>query len=251
MDESLLVSLSIVFCLVFSAHSMQGQLVEEFHPTKDACCLQAAAQTLTDQLQDWNQLSHYYEENQRLQSQPLQQGRVVFLGDSITLAWDLPKFFPGRPYVNRGIGGQTTQQMLVRMFPDVLDLHPAAVIILAGINDIGRHTGPVTAKMVEENLQAMTELAQKHDIKVILCSVLPVRANWTLTFPAADILKLNGWITHYAAQSHAEFADYYSAFADSNGMMKEDLSHEGIHPNAKGQALMVTVAEAAIAKALK
>jgi lysophospholipase L1-like esterase len=250
MDESLLVSLSIVFCLVFSAHSMQGQLVEEFHPTKDACCLQAAAQTLTDQLQDWNQLSHYYGENQRLQSQPLQQGRVVFLGDSITLAWDLAKFFPGRPYVNRGINGQTTQQMLVRMFPDVIDLHPAAVIILAGINDIGRHTGEVTARMVEENLQAMTELAQKHDIKVILCSVLPVRGQAGY-LPAPDILKLNGWITQHAAQSHVEFADYYSMFVDSNGMMKEELTNDGVHPNAKGQALMVTVAEAAIEKALK
>ena len=141
--------------------------------------------------------------------------------------------------------------MLVRMFPDVIDLHPAAVIILAGINDIGRHTGPETAKMVEEDLQAMAELAQKHGIKVILCSVLPVRGNWASILPPADILKLNDWIKQYVAQTHIEFVDYYSSLVDSQGMLKEELTNEGIHPTVKGQAVMAPLAEAAIEKALK
>ena len=251
MNQFQVVWLSIFVCLMFSAHPVEGQLAEEFPPTKDACCLQANAQTLADQLQDWNQLSHYYEDNQRLESQAPQQGRVVFLGDSITFAWDLSKFFPGRPYVNRGINGQTTQQMLVRMFPDVIDLQPAAVIILAGINDIGRHTGPETAKMVEENLQAMTDLAQKHGIKVILCSVTPVRGNWASIMPPADILKLNEWMKQYVVQAHIEFVDYYSSLVDSQGMLKEELTNDGVHPTVKGQAFMAPLAEAAIEKTLK
>ena len=250
MDQPRLVSLSMLFVVVFTVHSVQGQLVEEVYPTKDACCLQATAQTLADQLQDWNQLSHYYEDNQRLQSQPPQKNRVVFLGDSITVALDLAKLFPGRPYVNRGINGQTTQQMLVRMFPDVIDLAPAAVIILAGINDIGGRTGPETAKMVEENLQAMTEIAQKHGITVILCSVLPVR-DQAGHLPSTDIVILNGWIAQYASKARVEFADYYSIFVDSDGMMKGSLTNDGVHPNANGQRSIVKVAEAAIEKALK
>src|SRR5207248_9767156 len=123
-----------------------------------------------------------------------------------TDGWKLQDFFPGKPYVNRGFGGQTTPQMLVRMFPDVIDLHPAALIILAGTNDIAGNTGPETLSMVEENLQAMTELAQKHNIRVILCSLLPVsdytEHKQTTRRPPADILKLNAWIKQYATEAH-------------------------------------------------
>ncbi len=151
-----------------------GQLVDEFQPPKAGCCLQFRAQDLADQLQDWNQLGRYHADNQRLRQAPPVKGRVVFLGDSITDGWKLAQSFPGKPYVNRGISGQTTAQMLVRMFPDVINLQPEALIILAGTNDIARNTGMQTLEMIAQNFQAMAELAKAHGIRVVLCSVLPV-----------------------------------------------------------------------------
>ncbi|MGA2608490.1 MAG: GDSL-type esterase/lipase family protein, partial [Terriglobia bacterium] len=141
--------------------SVRGQLVPEFQPPKANCCLPFAAQSLADQLQDWNQIGRYHEDDVRLQTQRVEKGRVVFLGDSITDGWKLAQYFPGKPFVNRGIGGQTTPQMLVRFYPDVINLHPAAVIILAGTNDIARNTGPQTLEMIEDNFRAMCELAQE------------------------------------------------------------------------------------------
>jgi lysophospholipase L1-like esterase len=152
----------------------EGQLADEFNPPRANCCLINNARGLADQLQDWNQLGRYHQANEELKKQPAESKRVVFMGDSITDFWRLDQYFPGKPYVNRGIGGQTTPQMLVRMYPDVIDLKPAAMIVLAGTNDIARNTGPMTAELLEENIMAMTELAQHHGIKVILCSVLPV-----------------------------------------------------------------------------
>lgn len=235
--------------------SLQAQLIQEFHPPNADCCLQSLAQRLADQLQDWNQLGRYYEDNKRLQAQPAQKGRVVFLGDSITDGWKLAQYFPGKPYVNRGIGGQTTPQMLVRMYPDVISLHPAAVIILAGINDIGGETGPETAEMVENNFRAMSELADKHGIKVILGLITPVsdytQNKMTVHRPPKDILKLNAWLRSYAAEIHAEIADYYTPLVDSAGMLKEGYSEDGAHPNDRGYALMAPVAEAAIERTLR
>src|SRR5437764_792419 len=173
----------------------RGQLVEQFTPPKANCCLPAAAQVLADQLQDWNQLGRYHADNQRLKAAPVEPKRVVFLGDSITDGWKLADYFPGKPYINRGISGQTTPQMLVRMFPDVIDLKPTGLIILAGTNDIAGNTGPETLTMNEENLQAMTELAQAHGIKVMLCSVMPVcdytPRKQTPRHPPSDITSLN------------------------------------------------------------
>jgi acyl-CoA thioesterase I len=234
---------------------LQAQLVQEFNPPQASCCLQFTAQRLADELQDWNQLGRYHRDDLHLEAQPPVPGRVVFLGDSITDGWNLKEFFPGKPYVNRGISGQTTPQMLVRMFPDVIDLKPAAVIVLAGTNDIARNTGPETEKMVEENLLAITELAQKHNIKVILCALTPV-SNYTATpqtghRPPAQILELNAWIKSYAAHVGAVFADYYSALVDKKGMLRDGYSNDGLHPNARGYALLVPVAEAAIEKALQ
>src|SRR3954452_20467110 len=189
------------------AAGASGQVVDQFAPARANCCLPAAAKSLADQLQDWNQLGRYYADNQRLKGLPPEAGRVVFMGDSITDFWKLGQFFPGKPYVNRGISGQTTPQMLVRMFPDVIDLKPVAVIILAGTNDIAGNTGPSTLTMIEENLQAMTELAQGHGIKVILCAVMPVsdytQRKQTVQRPPADILKLNAWMREYAAKVNA------------------------------------------------
>src|SRR5678816_4915982 len=153
---------------------VHAQLTDDFNVPAANCCLAMSAKTLSDQLQDWNQLGRFYQANRQLKAKPAEAGRVVFMGDSITDLWKLEESFPGQPYVNRGIGGQTTPQMLVRMYPDVIDLKPAAMVLLAGTNDIARNTGPATAEMIQQNIMAMTELAQLHGMKVILCSVLPV-----------------------------------------------------------------------------
>jgi lysophospholipase L1-like esterase len=240
--------------LILAASLAPAQVVETYAPPKANCCLQFSAQGLADQLQDWNQLGRYHADDERLKQMPAEPARVVFLGDSITDGWNLAQFFPGKPYVNRGISGQTTPQMLVRMYPDVIDLKPAAIIILAGTNDIARNTGPVTMEMIEENFQAITELAQAHGIKVILCSLTPI-SDYTAHKqsehrPPTDILKLNAWLRDYAARAHAIFADYYTATVDDKGFLKDGFSGDGLHPNAKGYELLVPVAQAAIDKSL-
>jgi len=252
----LLSTFVVLFLLQFFALpvSLHAQLVQEFNPPQAGCCLTRSAERLAGELQDWNQLGRYHQDDLRLEAEPGVPGRVVFLGDSITDIWKLAKFFPGKPYVNRGISGQTTPQMLVRMFPDVIDLKPAAVILLAGTNDVAGNTGPETAKMIEENFQAITELAQAHHIKVILCSLTPV-SDYTAHpqtghRPPAQILELNAWIKRYAASAHATFADYYSALVDSKGMLRNGYSNDGLHPNDRGFALLAPVARAAIEKAL-
>jgi lysophospholipase L1-like esterase len=253
-------SLSAKLSFVLLAGSLlpagaRAQLVQEFSPPKADCCLQFLAQRLADQLQDWNQLGRYHEDDRRLEGQSREKGRVVFLGDSITDGWKLGQYFPGKAYVNRGISGQTTPQMLVRMFPDVISLQPAALIILAGTNDIARNTGPETAEMIEDNFRAMSELAEKHGIKVILCLLLPVSdyttSKQTTRRPPADILKLNDWLRNYATEIHAPVADYYSALVDDHGMLRQGYSDDGLHPNDRGYTVMAPIATAAIEKALK
>ena len=232
-----------------------AQLAEQLDLPKATCCLQFAAQHLADQLQDWNQIGRYHADDEQLMAAPADPHRVVFLGDSITDGWNLAQYFPGKPYVNRGISGQTTPQMLVRMYPDVIDLKPAAMIILAGTNDVARNTGPETLTMIEQNFQAMSELARAHQIKVILCLLTPIsdytQNKQTEHRPPADILKLNDWLRDYAAKTQGTIADYYSALVDEKGMLKDGYSQDGLHPNAKGYELMAPVAEAAIEKALQ
>lgn len=241
-----------VLCL---AKAARAQLAEPLELPKANCCLQMAAQHLADEMQDWNQIGRYHADDERLMAEAPEPHRVVFLGDSITDGWNLAQYFPGKPYVNRGISGQTTPQMLVRMFPDVIDLKPAAMIILAGTNDVARNTGPESSTMIEENFQAMAELARAHQIKVILCLLTPIsdytEHKQTEHRPPADILKLNTWLRDYAAKTQATIADYYSAIVDDKGMMKEGYSDDGLHPNAKGYQLLAPVAEAAIGKALQ
>ncbi len=233
----------------------RAQLVQEYQPPKADCCLQFSAQRLADELQDWNQLGRYHADDARLIAAGAVKGRVVFMGDSITDGWDLAKYFPGKPYVNRGISGQTTPQMLVRMYPDVIRLEPAAIIILAGTNDIVRNTGPETLQMVEDNFRGICDLAARHNVKVVLCLLTPVsdytKYKQTAHRPPSDILRLNDWLRSYAAEIQGQVADYYSALVDERGMLKEGFSEDGLHPNPRGYELMAPVAEAAIEKALR
>jgi lysophospholipase L1-like esterase len=269
----------VVGVVVLIGNNAHGQLAEEFNPPRSNCCLALTARGLADQLQDWNQLGRYHQANQELRKQPAEPNRVVFMGDSITDFWKLDEYFPGKPYVDRGISGQTTPQMLVRMYPDVIDLKPSAMVVLAGINDVSRNTGPSTAEMIEQNLMAMTELAQHHGIKVILCSLLPVsdypylrqqserapapppaagpgfgpfpRIKMTEGHPPTDILKLNAWIKDYAGRMNAVYADYFSALVDEKGLLKDAYSADGLHPNAEGYKVMGPIAGAAIQRAVQ
>jgi lysophospholipase L1-like esterase len=266
------------FLLIPGAAS--AQLAEEFNAPPSSCCLAGAAKTLADQLQDWNQLGRYYAANRELKKQPVDPKRVVFMGDSITDGWRLDEYFAAQPYVNRGISGQTTAQMLVRMYPDVIDLKPAAMVVLAGTNDIARNNGPQTFEMIQENIMAMTELAQRHGIKVLLCSVLPVsdypylaqqagrgvvpatpagvrggraivRQRMTIGRPPEDILKLNAWMKSYAAQVNGVYVDYFSALVDDKGWLKDGLANDGLHPTADGYKIMAPIVSAAIERALR
>jgi lysophospholipase L1-like esterase len=232
-----------------------AQLVKEFEPPAANCCLASFARMLADQMQDWNQLGRYHKDNLQLQSKPAEPGRVVFLGDSITDGWKLDQSFPGKPYVNRGIGGQTTPQMLARFYRDVINLKPAAVVILAGTNDIARNTGPQTAEMIQDNFRAMAELAEMHGIRIILCSVTPVsdyaRSRQSAQRPPSDILILNGWLKTYAKEINALYVDYFPAMADTAGFLKKDISEDGLHPNQKGYDIMAPIVESAIEKIVK
>jgi lysophospholipase L1-like esterase len=206
---------------------------------------------------DFGQLSRYRDANAALKPPAPGEGRVVFFGDSITDIWHLDVYFPGKPYINRGIGGQTTPQMLVRFRQDVIDLHPRIVIILAGTNDIAGNTGPMRLEDIEANYASMSELARAHKISVIYSSVLPVH-NYT---PRAQdffaqrspekILALNRWLKNYCASSErCLYLDYFSAVVDDKGLLKRDLAEDGLHPNAAGYTIMASEAERAIEKTL-
>ena len=205
-------------------------------------------------LADWPQLNRYKAENASLGVVAPGEDRVVFYGDSITDAWgrrpDTGEFFPGKPYVNRGISGQTTPQMVVRFRQDVINLHPRVVVILAGTNDIAGNTGPMTPEMTEDNFRSMVDLAKANGIRVIVASILPAADYpWKPGMaPAGKIKTLNAWLAGYATNHSIAYLDYYSAMADDNGGMKAGLSSDGVHPNAKGYAIMAPLAQAAIDK---
>ena len=183
------------------------------------------------------------------------------MGDSITDGWKLNEYFPGLPYVNRGISGQTTSQMLLRFRPDVIDLKPKVVVILAGTNDIAGNTGPMTLEAIEGNMASMVDLAQANGIKVVFASVMPVsdynkdrtgkQVIQTVRRPPAQILALNAWIKKFCATRGLVYLDYFTAMADDKGFLKADIANDGLHPNAKGYELIKPLAEAAIKTALK
>jgi lysophospholipase L1-like esterase len=205
---------------------------------------------------DFGQLARYRDVDAALRPPAPGVNRVVFFGDSITDIWHLDEYFPGKPYINRGIGGQTTPQMLVRFRQDVIDLHPKVVIILAGTNDIAGNTGPMRIEDIESNYASMAELARAHEISLIYSSVLPVY-NYTprshdffAQRSPAKILELNRWLKSYCASNGCLYLDYFSSMVDDKGLMKKDLSDDGLHPNASGFKLMAPLAEAAIEKDL-
>ena len=205
--------------------------------------------------QDWPNLARYRVANAALGEATAGSTRVVFMGNSITEGW-APLFatqFPGKPYIGRGISGQTTPQMVLRFHQDVIALKPAVVVILGGTNDIAGNTGPSTLSMIEDNLAAMTEMAQANGIRVVLCSVLPVfDYPWKRGLePAPRILALNQWIARYAAEHGATYLDFHSAMADEKHGMRAELASDGVHPNAAGYAIMASLVEPAIAEALK
>ena len=218
---------------------------------------------ITDCKNDWPNLARYDADNKKLAPPAKNEQRVVFIGDSITDSWDDPRyggFFPGKPYVNRGISGQTTPQMLIRFRRDVIELKPKVVVILAGTNDLAGNTGPTTIEAIEDNFRSMSDLARTNGIRVVFASILPVNDYemrdgkpliQTGRREPDKILALNQWLKEFARARGDFYLDYFSAMADDRGFLKDELSDDGLHPNAKGYAVMAPLAQAVIATALK
>jgi len=215
---------------------------------------ESRAATLQD---DFGELARYRDANAALKPPAPGENRVVFFGDSITDAWHLDEYFPGKPYINRGISGQTTPQMLIRFRQDVIDLHPNVVVILAGTNDIAGNTGPMRLEDIEANYASVADLARANNIRVVFSSVLPVHnytprsQNFFAQRSPEKILELNRWLKNYvAAHPGCIYLDYFSAMVDDKGLLKRDLAEDGLHPNAAGYKIMATLAESAIHDAL-
>jgi acyl-CoA thioesterase I len=204
-------------------------------------------------LVDFGDLAHYRDADAALGAPAAGEARVVFMGDSITEGWNLAASFPGKPYINRGISGETTPQMLVRFRQDVIDLKPKVVVILGGTNDIAGNTGPMTLEQTESNLQSMADLARANGIGVVLCSVLPAfDFPWDPGHePAPKIAQVNQWMQAYAAREGLVYVDYYSAMKDERGGLPPALSQDGVHPLPAGYAVMAPLVEKGIAMAMK
>ena len=204
--------------------------------------------------QDWPNLDRFQKENAALGLPLKGENRIVFMGNSITQGWieARPEFFANRPYINRGISGQTTPQMLIRFRQDVIALQPKVVVILAGTNDIAGNTGPSTLEMIEDNLASMAELANANGIRVVLSSVLPVYDYpWKPGLkPAEKIITLNKWIKLYCEKNGFIYLDYFTVMADERNGMKASLTKDGVHANLEGYKVMEPLVEAAIQKAI-
>lgn len=200
--------------------------------------------------QDWANLKRYEKENAQLAAPAFNENRVVFMGNSITEGWLRvhPSFFEGKPYVDRGISGQTTPQMLLRFRQDVIDLKPSIVVILAGINDIAQNTGPITLQETAGNIFSMAELAKAHGIKVIMCTVLPASDfSWKPGMnPGSKVVQLNTLLSTYAKQHNIPFVDYYTPMVNDSLGLKKELGEDGVHPNEKGYAIMESLVEKVI-----
>ena len=229
---------------------------------RKSCCLMpyillilSLFQTKVTNAQDWANLKEFQQANKSLGTPIKGENRVVFMGNSITIGWSaaVPEFFKNKAYINRGISGQTTPQMLLRFRQDVIDLHPKVVLILAGTNDIAGNTGPMSLEQIMDNICSMAELARANGIEPVLCSVLPAeRYPWKPTKkPDEKIPLLNGMIQQYARARDLIYLDYFSAMANDDMGLDRDLAEDGVHPTRKGYQIMGPLAEAAILKALE
>jgi lysophospholipase L1-like esterase len=232
------------------------------HPTPDALTLEKQrADRLQTRLNDYAQLARYAKANEEIKPPTKDEKRVVFLGDSITDSWKLNEYFPNQPYINRGISGQVTAQMLIRMQPDVIAHKPKVIVLLAGTNDIAGNLGAVTNEFIAGNIKSIVELAHANGINVVLASILPIsdynkRANGetiirSLQRPPDRILALNKWIKNYCDEKGLIYLDYFNATVDDKGFLKAELANDGLHPHAEGYKIMQKLAAEAIAKALK
>ena len=248
---------SLVLCLSLATNGAAQQpaapSVQPAGPTAEEIARRQAQEERFHN--DWANLQKYRDANAKLSPPVKNENRVVFLGNSITEGWAryFDTMFPGKPYIGRGIGGQTTPQMVLRFRQDVIALKPKVVVILAGTNDIAGNTGPSTLEMIEDNIASMAELAKANGIRVVLSSVLPV---WDYPWkpglePAPKIIALNKWMKDYAREHRAVYLDYHSAMADARGGMRSELASDGVHPNEAGYRLMAPLAEQAIQRALR
>lgn len=253
------IKLFVLIALAISVASARSQTPT---PTPlDAEAEKRRADTLQQRYFNYANYARYAEANSKLAPPAKGEDRVVFIGDSITDSWKLAEYFPGKPYVNRGISGQTTSQMLIRFRPDVIALKPTVVVILAGTNDIAGNTGPISIEAVADNIVSMVELAHANGVNVVLSSVMPVsdynknaagnQITQTVRRPPEKIAALNAWIKQFAAERKLVYLDYFSVMADDKGLLKPDIANDGLHPNAKGYELIKPLAENAINAALK
>ncbi|PWS26706.1 acylhydrolase [Pedobacter yonginense] len=239
----------LLFIFIVSTHASAQNVADSIKLKYDA----PVKENFAD---DWAMLSKYKKENEELGKPKKGEKRVVFLGSSIIEFWKQkdPGFFANRPYIDRGISGQISPQLLIRFRQDVINLKPKAVIILAGSNDIAGNTGHVTNESILDCIKSMSELARKHRIKVILCKYLPVYEypwNKGITDAAGKIIALNQAIVEYAKKEHLTVVDYFSPLVDDRNGQRAELTTDGVHPNLAGYKLMETVTEVAIKKALK
>jgi acyl-CoA thioesterase I len=247
---------SVVFLVISVAAQQSVTPAASIPPTGSPDLDQYRASRLVIYTDDFGELKRYREANAALASPAVNENRVVFLGDSITDYWKLADYFPGKPYINRGVDGQTTPQMLVRFRQDVIDLHPKVLLVLAGTNDIAGVTGPANNEDIEANYASMAELARVQYIRVVFASLLPAH-NYTpeakesfALRPRERILALNSWLKDYCAENGLVYLDYFSALIDGQGMLRRDLSDDGLHPNSAGYKIMAPLADKAIAHAL-
>ena len=247
--------LPFALCLAAVAAAGQGVIAARTSAPSPSAVTPEHAADLENRLSDWAQLGHYRQANLELARPAAGSPRVVFLGDSITQNWGSKygRFFPGKAYVNRGISGQTTPQMLVRFTPDVLALHPAVVVIFAGTNDVAENNGPEPLEAIEDNFRAMVTLARAAHVRVVLCSVLPAASfPWRTSIePREKIRLLNDWLRKFAGNTGAVYVDFYSAMVDRDGGLRTEFGADLVHPNDAGYAVMEPLAAEGIARALR
>jgi lysophospholipase L1-like esterase len=245
-----------LFAIVLSLPALAQQPAPSIPSTGSPGLDQYRASRIAIYTDDFGQLARYRKDDAAIAPPAASESRVVFLGDSITDYWKLPDYFPGKPYINRGIDGQTTPEMLVRFRQDVIALHPKVLVVLAGTNDIAGVTGPTLNEDIEANYASMADLARAHGIRVVFASILPVH-NYThdaeesfALRPRDRILALNKWLKDYCAQNRFVYLDYFSALVDDRGMLKRTLADDGLHPTDVGYKIMASLAEKAIQRAL-